>query len=96
MTREEKREALNNELEELARKIIAQDEAGEYDDALYEEYFRVEAQLQEMYREENEGPLLAYYEKHIKGKSFDEIDPERWDWYSDWHKDVYGYRPRRT
>jgi hypothetical protein len=29
----------------------------------------------------------------IEGKSFDEIDPNCWDFYSDWHKDVFGYRP---
>jgi hypothetical protein len=24
----------------------------------------------------------------------EEIDPKAWDFYSDWHKDMYGYRPR--
>ena len=26
----------------------------------------------------------------------EEIDCDRWDWYSDWHKDVFGFRPRQT
>lgn len=52
-----------------------------------------EADEDERYRKENESKIRAYYAEHIEGKSFDEIDPNCWDFYSDWHKDVFGYRP---
>lgn len=45
------------------------------------------------YREENEPKIREFFAKHIEGKTGEEIDPEVWQWYSDWHKDVFGYRP---
>lgn len=46
--------------------------------------------LDRVYREENEPKLWAYYEKHKN----DEGDfHDWWDFFSDWHKDVYGVRP---
>lgn len=50
--------------------------------------------LDERYREENQAAFDAFYAKHIKGKSWEEIDPDNWSFYSDWHKDMYGFRPR--
>lgn len=32
--------------------------------------------------------LKEYYKKYHNTSKMD------WSWYSDWHKDVYGYRPR--
>lgn len=32
--------------------------------------------------------LNNYFDKYYGTDSFD------YDWYSDWHKDIYGYRPR--
>lgn len=63
-------------------------------DEAYNEYNKLNAILDERYREENQASFNAFYEKHIKGKTWDEIDQEAWDFYSDWHKDMYGYRPR--
>lgn len=40
----------------------------------------------EKYREENMEKFLAY-EKRMNEPDFD------WDYYSDWHKDMFGYRP---
>jgi hypothetical protein len=60
----------------------------------YREYNELTAILDERYRAENQSSFNAFYEKHIKGRSWEEIDPEAWDFYSDWHKDMYGYRPR--
>lgn len=60
----------------------------------YKEYSKLEYILNERYREENQADFDAFYEKHIKGKAWEEIDPEAWDFYSDWHKDMYGFRPR--
>ena len=45
------------------------------------------------YRRENEPKIREYFAQHIEGKTWDEIDPEDWQFYSDWHKDVFGYRP---
>jgi hypothetical protein len=45
------------------------------------------------YREENEPKIRQFFAEHFEGKTRKEIDPEYWGWYSDWHKDVFGYRP---
>lgn len=60
----------------------------------YKEYIALSDILDERYREENQSAFDAFYIKHIKGKSWDEIDPEAWSFYSDWHKDMYGFRPK--
>ena len=54
-------------------------------------YNRKESQRK--YREENEPKIRAYFAKYIEGRPWDEIDPQDWEFYSDWHKDVFGYRP---
>jgi hypothetical protein len=45
------------------------------------------------YREKNEPLIREFFAKNIEGKAWAEIEPETWEWYSDWHKDVFGYRP---
>lgn len=60
----------------------------------YKEYSMLTDVLDERYREENQASFDAFYAKHIAGKSWEEIDPETWSFYSDWHKDMYGFRPR--
>ena len=67
---------------------------GENWDEAYKEYGRLSAVLDERYREENQSAFDAFYEEHIKGRSWDEIDPDAWQCYSDWHKDMYGFRPK--
>lgn len=67
---------------------------GEAWDAVYEEYCALSAVLNERYREENQAAFDAFYAKHIKGKSWEEIHPEDWSFYSDWHKDMFGFRPK--
>lgn len=67
----------------------------------YAVYFNVVAVEDDEFREENEADLRAYFEKWFAGKSWEEIrsDEElysRWDFYSDYHKDVYGFRPRNV
>lgn len=52
-----------------------------------------EAAEEKRYREENEPKIREYFAEHFEGKTWDNIDPERWDFYSDWHKDVFGFRP---
>lgn len=60
----------------------------------YKERFQITDILNERYREENQTAFDAFYDKHIKGRSWEEIDPEAWQCYSDWHKDMYGFRPK--
>lgn len=59
----------------------------------YKERCKITAILDERYRERNQTAFDAFYEGHIKGKSWEEIDPDAWQCYSDWHKDMYGFRP---
>ena len=66
----------------------------EYVDAHWSRYLELEAMEQEEYTEREEPKLKEFYNKRIKGKSINEIDPEDWEFYSDWHKDMYGYKPR--
>ena len=63
-------------------------------DKAYNEYFSLKEILDERYREENQMAFDAFYTKHIEGKKWEEIDADDWDFYSDWHKDMFGYRPR--
>lgn len=63
-------------------------------DEAYREYSILNAILDERYREENQESFNKFYNEHIKGKTWEEIEPEDWSFYSDWHKDMYGYRPK--
>lgn len=49
--------------------------------------------VRETYREENEPKLWAFYEKHKNEPKHSEDGETWWDFFSDWHKDVYGVRP---
>ena len=62
----------------------------------YDEYFLLSAIMDERYRMENQEKFDAFYNEHIKGKSWEEIHPQDWQYYSDWHKDMYGFRPRHV
>ena len=61
----------------------------------YEEYCILNSILDEVYREENQESFDKFVNEYIRGKSWEEIDPDDWSFYSDWHKDMYGFRPRR-
>lgn len=67
--------------------------SGDEWDRLYKEYVNLTNIMDERYRERNQKEFDAFYERHIKGKTWGEIDPEAWQCYSDWHKDMYGFRP---
>ena len=45
------------------------------------------------YRERNEPEIRKFFAEHIEGRTWNMIDPNDWEFYSDWHKDVFGYRP---
>ena len=85
---------INERIRELTA-ILNMGMSEEWDKA-YAEYSTLTAVLDERYREENRERFEAYYSEHIEGKSLSEIDPEVWDFYSDWHKDMYGFRPRHA
>lgn len=61
--------------------------------AIIEAYERLDAEFQRQYYEENVDKLWDFYHTYIEGKAASDIDPEDWDWFSDYHKDVYGFRP---
>lgn len=64
------------------------------DKALIEAYRRKADEEEQAYREENEPKLWAFYEEHKHEPKHDENGETWWDFFSDWHKDVYGFRPR--
>lgn len=37
--------------------------------------------------------LLKFYKKYIKGKKLDKINPEDWEFYKDFHEEVFGFKP---
>lgn len=83
---------INERIRELCV-ILDKGNTDEWDDA-YDEYIELNAILDERYREENQEAFDAFYAKHIQGKRREEIDDDTWSAYSDWHKDMYGFRPK--
>jgi hypothetical protein len=65
-------------------------------DKNYDEYCILNNILDERYREENIEAFEKFFFKHIYAKEWNEIDPDILQSYSDWHKDMFGYRPRST
>ena len=66
-----------------ARKKLYEDEDEEWERI----YFYLDWYLQNEYFKENIEAFLEY-EKKMNEPDFD------WGFYSDWHKDMYGFRPR--
>lgn len=64
--------------------------------AVYNEWEELCAIRDFEYRMKHEDDLKKFFDKYISGKSLNEISPENWDYYSDYHKEVYGFRPRQT
>lgn len=67
--------------------------------AIQDLYWLVSNEIDNRYSNAHEGELIAYFNKWFRGKTIEEIRAdeelsERWNFYSDFHKDVYGYRPR--
>lgn len=85
---------INDRIRELSKTLDSVHPSDPAWDVAYNEYRTLNNILDLRYKEENEKPLHDFYLKHIAGKSIEEIDAEDWEWYSDYHKDVYGYRPR--
>lgn len=66
----------------------------EYVNAHWDRYLELERIEHQEYFKREKPNFDRFYEEHIKGKTWNEIDPDAWEFYSDWHKDMYGYRPR--
>jgi tRNA-dihydrouridine synthase len=86
-------EEIRNRIRELSDILNSDCTSDDWADA-YIEYHDLNAVMDERYREENQEQFDSFYREHIEGKSWDEIDPEDWGFYSDWHKDMYGFRPK--
>ena len=65
-------------------------------DKNYNEYCLLNVISDERYRARYLKQFEEFFYKHIYAKEWTEIDPEILDSYSDWHKDMFGYRPRST
>lgn len=64
----------------------------------YKVYMTVSDVEDAEFYEDNESEIRAYFKKWFAGKTWDDICNndelrERWDFYSDYHKDVFGFRP---
>ena len=82
--------------EQKARMEAIEEELEMGDMTNYDEWFNLDYLAHSEYVEKQLPELERYFNNHIKDKSINEIEPERWDWYSDWHKDVFGFRPRQN
>lgn len=78
------------------RKQAIEAEMDDGDRTNFDEWEELCAIEQEECRERELPEITKYFEEHIKGKKWEDINPDTWDFYSDWHKDVFGFRPRQT
>ena len=90
--------SLNQFYEELESIGLSFDELFERMLRDFPERFIDEAAEEERFRKENEPKVREIFEKNFRGKTFadirnDEALLDLWGFYSDYHKDVFGYRP---
>ena len=85
-------EAINTRIRELSHLLDMDIEW----DKNYDEYCMLNSILDDRYREENMEAFEKFFFKYIYGKEWNQIDDDILDSYSDWHKDMFGYRPRST
>lgn len=83
-----------NELEALSRKLDTIPCGSDEWDKAYDRYCYLSAKEHEEYKAAHIDDLRKFYDKHIANREWSDIDPNAWEWYSDYHKDVFGYRPR--
>lgn len=69
---------------------FAVEEARDAEEIAY--WARVEEEEREYYKRNIE-PFKAWAEEHIYSKCYDEITREDYGLFSDWHKDLFGFRP---
>lgn len=85
-------EEIYNKLNDLSKLL----EMGIDWDTNYDEYCLLNSISEERYRDSNITDFEEFFFKNIYGKDWKDIPAEIWDMYSDWHKDMFGYRPRST
>ena len=92
--------AKNDPNNELYDEFYVYDFDDWFDEAFNEhaDWFVDEVAEEEAYREENEPKVREIFDKYFKGKTWEEIKSDEelydtWGFYSDYHKDVFGYRP---
>lgn len=61
-------------------------------------YWKASNEQDRRFKERNEDKVQAMFDRYFKGKTWEEIRSSEelydlWGSYSDYHKDVYGYRP---
>lgn len=61
----------------------------------YARYNAVYNEVHERYVEENIGEFREYQKRYLERVALGIATPEEGDFYSDWHKDIYGVRPHR-
>lgn len=96
----------DKELNELYSRLSKGMDMVYYDDKISEEhkaltekaYWTVTAETDNRYRKEQEPKIRKFFMENFNGKSWNDIKADEelydnWGWYSDWHKDVFGYRP---
>ena len=82
--------------EQRARMKAIEEELEAGDMTNYKEWIDLDDLAHREYTDDQLPGLKCYFNNYIKNRPINEIEPERWDWYSDWHKDVFGFRPRQT
>ena len=88
-------EQINNKIRELGDILECISPMDDKWDEIYKEYSELNIISDERYKEENQKDFDNFYNKNIKGKKWEEIDEDLWSFYSDWHKDMYGFRPKK-
>lgn len=96
--------AINKQVESDIAEMLEDVDEGKEKDFLHHlintvaYWFIDEEEEQRAYEEENIPKLNEFFNKHLAGKSWDDIKADDslmsdWGFYSDWYKDCYGFRP---
>lgn len=88
--------AMSNDERIEVRRLLEhgmQEETGLAYEFAYESWCVLYELEDEEYYAENIDEFNRWEEEHILSRSYDEITAEDWGFYSDWHKDMFGYRP---
>ena len=96
MTREEAIKLTDNEINNRIGELSRLLDMGTDWDKNYDEYCLLNSISDERYRNKYMKQFEDFFYKNIYGKEWNEIDGDILDTYSDWHKDMFGYRPRST
>ena len=82
--------------EQRARMLEIEAEMNNGDLSNYNEWEKLDTLANEEYAKKELPKITKYFNEYIKGKNRKDINDDLWYFYSDWHKDVFGFRPRQT